>query len=95
MSRRKFTPEFKAEAVRLLESGTVSMTQLAQNLGILEASLCVWRQKERAKAAKLGGTQHTQLRELEKLRKENLQLRRERDFLKKANAFFAQHKAQR
>ena len=91
-TRRKFTAEFKAEAVALSRQAGMTVAQAASDLGLTAGQLYRW-QKE---LAKLGGEAfpgNGRLRpaeeELARLRRENAQLRMERDILKKATAFFA------
>jgi transposase len=90
-TRRKFTREFKEEAVRLSERGDKTLRQVAADLGISEKALQRWRQQLRA--SRQSGLRfapgHGQARdeELARLRHENQQLRLERDVLKKALAF--------
>jgi transposase len=88
--RRSFTEEFKQQAVQLVKSSGKSVHQVAKDLDLTETTLREWVQL--AEAGKpLGGrpvgTQEQE--ELLRLREENRQLRMERDFLKKAAAFFA------
>jgi transposase len=91
-TRRRFTCEFKEEAVRLSERTDLTVRQVAADLGIPEKLLHRWRSESRA--SRKNGTRfapgHGRARdeELEQLRKENQQLRLERDVLKKAMAFF-------
>ena len=85
---RKYTKEYKAEAVELVVSSGRPATQIARELGINESTLGDW-----VTAAKRNGTigqqkpvtadERAQLREL---REEIRRLRMERDFLKKAAA---------
>ena len=89
--RRKFTTEFRTEAVRLVREGSKSLPQVAKDLDLTESALRIWvRQAEVAEgkgpAAALGPVERE---ELVRLRRENRQLLMERDFLKKAAAFFA------
>lgn len=83
--RRRFTAEFKREAVALAESsGNISET--ARGLGVPENSLYRWRAKYGMKKDGKGagqGAQITEREELRRLRKENARLKLERDFLKK------------
>jgi transposase len=90
-TRRHYTREFKDEAVRLSERGDKRVRQVAEDLGIPEKMLHRWRSEKRA-SRKDGirfapGKGHARDEELEQLRKENQQLRLERDVLKKAMAF--------
>ena len=92
--RRKYTPEFRIEAVRLVEGG-LSISQAARDLSIPLSVLCDWvKAAEKAKAPPAAGdVTPLEREELLRLRKENEQLRMEREFLKKAAAFFAkEHK---
>jgi transposase len=89
--RRSFTPEFRAEAVQLVREGTKSLPQVAKDLDLTESALRTWvRQAEVAEGkAAPGALNQAEREELLKLRRENRQLLMERDFLKKAAAFFA------
>jgi transposase len=89
--RRSFTEEFKAEAVRLVREGAKSLPQLAKDLDLTESALRQWvHQADQAEGKGAGGALGQQEREeLVRLRRENRQLLMERDFLKKAAAFFA------
>ena len=84
-SKRRFSAEYKAEAVELARKGEKSVSAIARDLGISPAALCRWLRK----ADEAGGGSPEELEELKRLRKENETLRMERDFLKKAAAFFA------
>lgn len=86
---RKFTPEYRVEAVRLVIDGSRPIAQVARELGIHEGTLGNWVNKYRADhpaSEELGITDRARLRALEK---ENLELRMQAEFLKKAAAFFA------
>ncbi len=88
--RRTYTAEQKADAVRLVRQiGSVS--KVAKDLDLTETSLRNWvRQAEiddgRGPEGALTSEERT---ELTRLRRENRVLQQERDFLKKAAAFFA------
>jgi transposase len=89
-NRRSFTPEQKADAVRLIrEVGNLS--KVSRDLGIDENSLRRWmKQAEIDEGHSSEGELTTEEREeLRRLRRENRTLQMERDFLKKAAAFFA------
>ena len=91
--RRSYTPEFKAEAVKLVTEEGYSLAEAARSLGIHETLLRSWKQ-----ALEQQGDQafpgHGKLppfeEEMRRLRAENQRLRAERDILKKATALFAQ-----
>ncbi len=89
--RRRYTREFKDEAVRLSERGDQTVRQTAEDLGISEKRLHRWRSVKRASLRQgtrfAPGPGHARDEELAQLRKENQQLRLERDILKKAMAF--------
>jgi transposase len=94
--RRQFTDEQKAAAVRLVHSSGRSVAQVAGELDLTVTALRRWvdqaRRAEDASAGPLGGEER---RELVRLRRENQTLRQERDFLKKAAAFFARENDER
>jgi transposase len=90
-NRRKFEPEFKTEAVRLVLEEGRTINAVAKSLGIYSSSLSDWvRQAEidRGKGPP-GALKTEELEELRRLRKENRELKVEREILKKAAAFFA------
>ena len=90
--RRTYTPEFKAEAVRLVTEQGCSVAEAARSLGVHETLLRSWKQALQAKGpdafpgqGKLPAIED----ELRRLRADNKRLQAERDILKKAAAFFA------
>ena len=89
--RRSFTPEFKAEAVRLCRAGDRSITQVANELDLTETALREWVKRADADAGE--GAPETltsgERDELRELRKRVKRLEMEREILKKAAAFFA------
>jgi transposase-like protein len=87
--RRTYTPEFKAEAVRLVRTSSASMLQIARDLGVSPAALRTW--SGAAAAPSLPPLKEGERVELQRLRREVRELRMERDILKKATAFFAKH----
>ena len=86
-SRRKFTPEFKAEAVAMVAASGGNIAQVAKELGIYDSSLGNWVRQARAEGA--GGPSVEERAELRDLRRELERTRRERDILAKAVAFFS------
>jgi transposase len=68
---RKFTAEYREEAVKMVIESSRPIAEVARDLGLNESTLGNWVTKYRA------------------VEKENRELRMERDFLKKAAAFFA------
>jgi transposase len=85
--RRQFSSEFKAEAVRLTQETDAPLASLAQQLGIGRTTLLRWVEARRPSPRE--SLSEDERSELSRLRRENLQLRMERDILKKATAFFA------
>jgi len=91
-NKRKYDPEFKREAVRLVVEESLSIREVERNLGITYGVLKGWVQKlqDHQDAAFVGNVHPLSPEaELKQLRKENDQLRRERDILKKAVAIFS------
>jgi len=86
-----FTPEQRAEAVRIVEQSGKPITQVAREMGIGESTLNKWvNQVQRAQKTEPQASLTSQERqELVQLRREVKRLQMERDFLKKAAAFFA------
>jgi transposase len=88
--RRTFTEEFREGAVRLVLAEGKTVAEVARNLDLTPSGLQGWVNQARADLTKGKTGLTTQEREeLAKLRKENRELRMERDILKKATAFFA------
>ena len=85
----RYTPEFKAEAIRLVRSSPDSIAKLARDLGVTAQSLRTWVQGAQPTASP--PLTDDERGELRRLRRENRELRMERDILKKATAFFAKH----
>jgi transposase len=86
--RRKYTAEFRAEAVALVEQEGVTQSQVARDLGISQSLLSKWVQNAKV-AALPGALTVAEREEMRRLKRENAILRQERDILKKAAAFFA------
>jgi transposase len=88
--RRSFTPEFKQEAVRLLGDSGRPISHIARELGVRPDQLRHWKQEiGRATATSAPRASESPEQELRRLRRELEVVRQERDFLKKAAAFFA------
>jgi len=97
--RRSFTREFKLEAVRLVTDGKQSVSEVSQKLGIRPDMLRAWKRQVEGGAGDAmkdvfrgHGKVPSQEEELRRLRREVEQLSQERDFLKKAAAYFAKEK---
>lgn len=92
--RRKFSPEFKLEAVRLVTEGGRPLVQVARELAVRPEQLRGWkRQLEAAGAVTPRVRTESAEEENRRLRRELDVVRQERDFLKKAAAFFAKGSA--
>jgi transposase-like protein len=89
--RRKYSPEFKEEAVKMVIETSRSVAEVAREIGVNETTLGNWVAKYRAEHAgeepPLSISERARLRELER---ENRELRMKCEFLGKAAAFFAQ-----
>jgi transposase len=96
-TRRQFTQEFKLEAVRLA-AGDRRLSEVAQELGIRAEMLRQWKRQAEGRPGRPpsdvfpgNGKLMSQDEEIRRLRRENAQLREERDILGKATAFFARN----
>src|SRR6516162_3162177 len=89
--RRAFTPEFKAEAVRLCKAGDRTIRQVAKDLDLTETALREWVKRADVDTGQgpPGALTTAEREELTRLRRENKRLQMEREILKKAAAFFA------
>jgi len=90
--RRTYTPEFKAEAVKLVTEQGYSVAEAARSLDIGETLLRSWKiafQTEGTQAFPGNGRLPGVEEELRRLRADNKRLLMEREILKKAAAFFA------
>jgi transposase len=85
IDRRRYTEEFKREAVQLMETSGKAIAELARDLGINDNNLYRWRglYGSQAQANTNGGVAEMEA-ELKRLRREVEVLRAERDILKKA-----------
>jgi transposase len=92
MQRRKFSREFKVEAVRLVEDRGVAVAQASRDLDVHENVLRKWMKELSAdpvQALPGDGQRKADQLEIERLRREVTKLKAERNLLKKAAAFFA------
>jgi transposase len=90
-ARRHFTEEFRAGAVRLVLDEGQTIGRVARDLDLTVSALRAWVARARADRSRgrSGGLTTVEREELARRRKENRELRMERDILKKAAAFFA------
>jgi transposase len=92
MRRRKFSREFKLEAVRLVKDRGVAVAQAARDLDLHENVLRKWIREagsDPQHAFPGHGLMKPEQQEIDRLRKEVAKLKAERDILKKAAAYFA------
>jgi transposase len=87
-----YPEEFRREAVELARRGDRSIRQVAAGLGIPDQTLCNWikaADKASAQTADPDALSESERAELKRLRKENAELKQDREILLKASAFFA------
>ena len=92
MQRRKFSREFKLEAVKLVRERGVSVAQAGRDLDVHENVLRKWVKEfssDPVQAFPGQGQMKPEQQEIERLRREVARLKAERDILKKAAAYFA------
>ena len=89
--RRKYTEEFKEEAVKLILEQGYPISEAARNLGVHPNLLGKWKREHEDGEKDGSGTGDVvaMKAELNRLRKENKRLKLEREILKKAATFFA------
>lgn len=89
--RRKFTPQQKAEAVKIVRDSQKSIREVAEDLDLPASSLSRWVNQATVDERQdpVGPLTSDERAELVRLRRETKVLRQERDFLKKTAAFFA------
>ena len=94
MERRKFTREFKLEAVKLVRERGVTVAQAARDVGVHGTVLRRWVQERAADAQQAfpgQGQMKPEQVEIERLRREVTKLKAERDILKKATVSSTDH----
>ena len=88
--RRKFSEQFKHEAVALTRQPSITLSQVARDIGVTAGLLGRWRlelNREKGKAFPGSGVPRDQ--EMLVLKRELARVKKERDFLRDAAAFFA------
>ena len=89
-TRRRFTAEFKAEAVQRLLEGGRGLSEVATELGVSPGQLGAWRNEHLAAgSAEALAARKAEQAELQRLKRENKRLEEEVEILRKAAAFFA------
>ena len=90
MGRRKYSQEFRREAVQLANDSNVSVSQVARELGLNDGVLRRWcREKDSQGNSAFQGIGKPRDEELASLKRELARVKKERDFLKEAAAYFA------
>ena len=90
-ARRRFTDEFKAQVVKKVLSSGKTAGQVARDLDLTETAVRHWVKQSQVDSGKgpPGALTTAEKEELARLRKENRELKEDREILKKAAAFFA------
>jgi transposase-like protein len=89
-TRRRFTAEFKAQAVERLLEGGRGLSEVATELGLSPGQLSLWRNEHLAAgSAEALALRKAEQAEVQRLKRENKRLEEEVEILKKAAAFFA------
>jgi transposase-like protein len=86
--RRKFSDEFKRDAVEIVNSSDKSIAQVARELGIYDSTLGSWVKQDEIDRGVRDGVTTGDREEVTELRRENARLRMERELLKRAVAFW-------
>jgi len=90
IQQRRFSAEYKREAVAMLAAPEVSVSQIAAELGIGVTVLGGWRRELRQEQTQaFPGQGRSRDEEVGHLRRELARFSKERDFLREASAFFA------
>lgn len=88
-TRRRFTSEYKTNAVSLVLDDGRSVTEVARGIGILPQTLGNWVRKAREEQPADRELTKQETEEMETLRRENAELRMKLEFAKKVSAWFA------
>jgi transposase len=87
-SRRRFTQEFKRDAVELVRATGRPIAQIARELGVYDSTLGNWVRQDRIDRGEAEGLTTDERARLGQLEAENTKLRMERDLLKRTVAFW-------
>lgn len=91
-SRSRFAPEFRRDAVELVRESGRSKAEVARSLGVSPNTLGGWVAADelaRGRSEDPSLVAESEVEELKRLRRENMELRVDREILRKAAAFFA------
>lgn len=89
MSNRKYTEEFKAEAIKQVTERGYKVQEVCERLGISSKSLYLWLRQVKGSNGKHAQSSDELRREIARLKSELKRVEEERDILKKAAAYFA------
>jgi transposase len=89
--RKRFDKEFKISAVKMVLEGSQSLSSVARDLGIADNTLQNWKKKYLQKNNKATEEPVVDMAEYKRVLRELAIAREERDILKKAASYFAQH----
>jgi len=87
-SRRRFSDEFKRDAVQIVRTSGKPIALVARELGIYDSTLGNWIKQDRIDRGEREGLTSDERAELSELRRDNARLRMERELLKRAVAFW-------
>lgn len=87
--RKRYTAEFKQEAVALWQASEKSAVEIEQDLGITSGMLYQWQKESKKKAAAEANGSAAEAAEIKRLKKELALVKQERDILKKAVSIFS------
>jgi transposase len=87
-NRRRFTAEFKRDAVELVRTSGRPLAEIARELGIYDSTLGNWVRQDRIDRGDQDGLSTDDRARLRELERENTKLRMERDLLKRTVAFW-------
>ena len=87
-TRRKFSDEFKRDAVEIVRSSDRPIAEVARELGIYDSTLGAWVKQDEINRGEREGLTSDERTRLSELERENARLRMERELLKRAVAFW-------
>ena len=92
--RRRFSPEFKAEVIQLVLSGRKTVPEICKDHDLYDSSVYNWVRQAKVDSGRgaAGAMTTSEKEEIKRLRRENRELKRERDFLVDAATYFAKAK---
>jgi transposase len=91
--RNRYTEQFRAEAVRAVETrGNRTIAEVAEGLGVAEHMLHAWKARAKQQPVADGDRGETLEQEVRRLRRENSDLKKDRDVLVKSIAVFAKER---